>query len=314
LPEADMKISVLIPFYNEESQIPITLSALLPVLESLGCDFEAVLVDDGSSDGTWRALRAAAAEDARIHAIRFSRNFGKEAALCAALDVADGDACIVMDGDLQHPPSVLPEMVRLWREEGFEIVEGVKSSRGRESLGSRLNAALFYRLFKRLSGFDLENASDFKLLDRRVVSEWRRLGEHDTFFRGLSAWLGFQRCKVPFEVAERKAGTSKWSPLKLLRLSLNAITSFSAMPLQFVSFIGGVLIVLSLALGIQTLVLWATGGAASGFTTVILLLLLIGGCIMLSLGLIGLYLARIFDEVKGRPRYIVADDTRRRAR
>lgn len=308
-----MKISVLIPFYNEESQIPITLSSLLPVLESLGCDYEAVLVDDGSSDGTWRALRTAAAEDARIHAIRFSRNFGKEAALCAALDVADGDACIVMDGDLQHPPAVLPEMVRLWREEGFEIVEGVKSSRGRESLGSRLNAALFYRLFRRLSGFDLENASDFKLLDRRVVAEWRRLGEHDTFFRGLSAWLGFRRCKVPFEVAERKAGISKWSPLKLLRLSLNAITSFSAMPLQFVSFIGGVLVVLSLALGIQTLVLWATGGAASGFTTVILLLLLIGGCIMLSLGLIGLYLARIFDEVKGRPRYIVADDTRRRA-
>ncbi len=309
-----MKISVVIPFFNEEKQIPITVDALVPVLASLGCDFEAVLVDDGSSDGTWAALRAACTADARLRAIRFSRNFGKEAALCAALDAADGDAVVVMDGDLQHPPAVIPEMVRLWRDEGYEVVEGVKSSRGRESLGSRLNAALFYSLFKRLSGFDLENASDFKLLDRRVVEEWRRLGERDTFFRGLSAWLGFRRAKVPFEVADRKAGKSKWSPFKLIRLSITAITSFSAMPLQIVSVLGGLLLVGSLALGIQTLVKWAQGSAASGFTTVILLLLLIGGCIMLSLGLIGIYLARIFDQVKGRPRYVVAEDTRRRGR
>jgi len=309
-----MKISVLIPFYNEEKQIPITLAGLRPILDALGCDYEAVLVDDGSTDGTWAALRSASAEDARIRSLRFSRNFGKEAALCAALEAADGDACIVMDGDLQHPPEVIPEMVRLWREEGFEVVEGVKTSRGHESLASRLNAALFYGLFRRLSGFDLENASDFKLLDRRVVAEWRRLGEHDTFFRGLSAWLGFRRCKVPFEVAERKAGRSKWSPFKLVRLSLNAITSFSALPLQLVSVLGAVLLVLSLALGVQTLVRFLQGTAADGFTTVILLLLLIGGCIMLSLGLIGLYLARIFDEVKGRPRFIVSEDTRRRAR
>ncbi len=309
-----MKISVVIPFFNEEKQIPITVDALVPVLTSLGCDFEAVLVDDGSSDGTWAALRAACTADARLRAIRFSRNFGKEAALCAALDAADGDAVVVMDGDLQHPPAVIPEMVRLWRDEGYEVVEGVKSSRGRESLGSRLNAALFYSLFKRLSGYDLENASDFKLLDRRVVEEWRRLGERDTFFRGLSAWLGFRRAKVPFEVADRKAGKSKWSPFKLIRLSITAITSFSAMPLQIVSVLGGLLLVGSLALGIQTLVKWAQGSAASGFTTVILLLLLIGGCIMLSLGLIGIYLARIFDQVKGRPRYVVAEDTRRRGR
>ncbi len=309
-----MKISVLIPFYNEEKQVPITLAALRPILDSLGCDYEAVLVDDGSTDGTWDALRSASAQDARIRSLRFSRNFGKEAALCAALEAADGDACIVMDGDLQHPPEVIPEMIHLWREEGFEVVEGVKSSRGHESLASRFNATLFYGLFRRLSGFDLENASDFKLLDRRVVAEWRRLGEHDTFFRGLSAWLGFRRCKVPFDVAERKAGRSKWSPFKLVRLSLNAITSFSALPLQLVSLLGAVLLVLSLALGVQTLVRFLQGNAADGFTTVILLVLLIGGCIMLSLGLIGLYLARIFDEVKGRPRFIVSEDTRRRSR
>lgn len=309
-----MKISVVIPFFNEEKQIPLTVDALVPVLASLGCDFEAVLVDDGSSDGTWPALRTACAADARLRAIRFSRNFGKEAALCAALDAAEGDAVVVMDGDLQHPPAVIPEMVRLWRDEGYEVVEGVKSSRGRESLGSRLNAAVFYSLFKRLSGFDLENASDFKLLDRRVVAEWRRLGERDTFFRGLSAWLGFRRAKVPFEVADRKAGTSKWSPFKLIRLSVTAITSFSAMPLQIVSVLGGLLLAGSLALGVQTFVKWAQGTAAGGFTTVILLLLVIGGCIMLSLGLIGIYLARIFDQVKGRPRYVVSEDTRRRDR
>lgn len=309
-----MKISVLIPFYNEEKQVPLTVAALRPVLDSLGCDWEAVLVDDGSKDGTWAALRAASAEDGRVRALRFSRNFGKEAALCAALDAADGDACVVMDGDLQHPPEVIPEMVRLWRDEGYAIVEGFKTSRGHESFGARLSAFLFYRLFRRLSGFDLENASDFKLLDRQVVAEWRRLGEHGTFFRGLSAWLGFKRCKVPFEVAPRRAGKSKFSPFKLFRLSLNAITSFSAMPLQLVTVLGVILLVGSLALGIQTIVRFAQGTAAGGFTTVILLLLLVGGCIMVSLGLIGIYLARIFDEVKGRPRYVVSEDTRRRGR
>jgi polyisoprenyl-phosphate glycosyltransferase len=300
-----MKISLLIPFFNEEMQIPLTLATVLPILESTGYDFELILVDDGSRDGTWRAIEAAARRDPRISGLSFSRNFGKEAAICAALEQADGDAVILMDGDLQHPPQHIPEMIRLWRQ-GYDIVEGVKSTRGKESLASRLNAAVFYGLFRRFSGYDLRNASDFKLLDRRVVAEWRRLGEHDTFFRGLSAWLGFRRTTFSFEVAARQTGGSKWPLIRLASLSINAITGFSAMPLQFITGLGLILLVIFLALGIQTLVNWWSGHAASGFTTVILLQLLIGGSIMLSLGLVGIYIARIFTEVKGRPRYIVA--------
>jgi glycosyltransferase involved in cell wall biosynthesis len=302
-------LSVLIPFYNEEQQVPLTLAVIVPILASVDPEFELVLVDDGSRDRTFALIKEASEKDSRIVGIRFSRNFGKEAAICAALDYAHGDAVILMDGDLQHPPEHIPEMVRLWRDEHYEIVEGVKTSRGHESFMSWLNAKVFYGLFRRFSGYDLRNASDFKLLDQRVVAEWRRLGEHDTFFRGLSAWLGFRRTTFSFEVAERPIGGSKWSLLRLASLSINAITGFSAMPLQFITFLGLFMLAGSFALAIQTLVVWFSGQAASGFTTVILLLLLIGGSIMLSLGLIGIYIARIFTEVKGRPRYIIAATT-----
>ncbi len=303
-----MKLSLLIPFYNEEQQIPLTLAAVRPIMESTGYDFELILVDDGSRDRTWAVIEEASRQDSRIFGIHFSRNFGKEAAICAALEAATGDAVILMDGDLQHPPQHIPEMVRLW-ESGYEVVEGVKVTRGRESLASRLNAKVFYGLFRRFSGYDLRNASDFKLLDRRVVAEWRRLGEHDTFFRGLSAWLGFKRTTFAFDVAARQVGSSRWSLFKLISLSVNAITSFSAVPLQFISILGVLSLIGSFILAVQTLVNWFRGTAASGFTTVILLQLLIGGSIMLSLGLIGIYIARIFTEVKGRPRYIISATT-----
>ncbi len=304
-----MKIALLIPFYNEEEQIPLTLKTVIPILESTRMDFELIMVDDGSRDRTWPVIEEACRRDARLTGLRFSRNFGKEAAICAALDQADSDAVILMDGDLQHPPQHIPDMITLWQD-GYDIVEGVKSTRGKESMASRLNAKIFYGLFRRFSGYDLRNASDFKLLDRRVVEQWRRLGEHDTFFRGLSAWLGFKRTTFSFEVAARQTGGSKWSLYKLAALSMNAITGFSAMPLQFITFLGLILLTGSFVLAIQTLVNWFTGQAASGFTTVILLLLLIGGSIMLSLGLIGIYIARIFNEVKGRPRYIIAESAK----
>jgi glycosyltransferase involved in cell wall biosynthesis len=303
-----MKLSVLIPFYNEEQQIPITLQAVLPILEQTGMKFELILIDDGSRDQTWPIIVEAGQEDSRIIGLHFSRNFGKEAAICAGLDQATGDAVILMDGDLQHPPEHIPEMIRLWQE-GYDIVEGVKLTRGKESLASRINARIFYGLFRRFSGYDLRNASDFKLLDRRVVEQWRKLGEHDTFFRGLSAWLGYKRATFSFEVAARQAGGSKWSVFRLAKLSINAITGFSAVPLQFITFLGMILLLFFLILGVQTLVTWFSGGAASGFTTVIMLELLIGGSIMLSLGLIGIYINRIFTEVKSRPRYIIADST-----
>lgn len=303
-------LSVLIPFYNEEQQIPITLRTVVPIIESVDPEFELVLVDDGSSDRTYEIINEAAVKDPRIVGLRFSRNFGKEAAIRAALDYASGDAVILMDGDLQHPPEKIPEMVRLWRDEHYDVVEGVKTYRGKESFMSRLNAKIFYGLFWKTCGYDLRNASDFKLLDRRVVNEWRRLGERDTFFRGLSAWLGFRRTKFEFEVAERSAGGSKWSVFRLIQLSINAITGFSTMPLQLITYLGLLLLVGSVILAIKTLIVWFAGEAAGGITTVILLQLLIGGSIMLSLGLIGLYIARIFEEVKGRPSYIISETTR----
>jgi len=304
-----VKVSLLIPFYNEEQQIPLTLDVVVPILEQTGLEYEVIMVDDGSKDKTWDVITDACRRLPHLSGLRFSRNFGKEAAICAALDYADSDAVILMDGDLQHPPQHIPEMIRLWLE-GNDIVEGVKSTRGKEGLASRLNAKVFYGLFRRFSGYDLRNASDFKLLDRKVVDEWRRLGEHDTFFRGLSAWLGFKRTAFSFEVAARQTGGSKWSIVKLANLSLNAITGFSALPLQFITIMGLILLGGSVILAIQTLINWFSGHADTGFTTVILLQLLIGGSIMLSLGLIGIYIARIFTEVKGRPRYIIASDTR----
>ncbi len=300
-------LSILIPFYNEEKQIPVTVAEVTRVMDGAGEPFSIIAVDDGSTDGTWAAIAAASAADGRVRGLRLSRNFGKESALCAALDAADGDAVVVMDGDLQHPPRHIPEMIRLWRDEGFDVVEGVKTDRGRESLGSRVSAAVFYGLFRRLAGIDLRGASDFKLMDHKVVEAWRRLPEHETFFRGMSAWLGFRRVSIPFEVAERTTGTSKWSIGRLLGLSLHAIASFSARPLQAASSVGILLVLLSGILAVQTFVNWVSGKAASGFTTVILLELLIGGCVLLSLGLLGVYIARIFSEVKGRPRYIVSE-------
>jgi dolichol-phosphate mannosyltransferase len=306
-----LKISLLIPFYNEEEQIPLTIEAVVPIMMSVGHDFEILMIDDGSRDNTWAVIESACRQDARLAGLRLSRNFGKEAAICAALDRAEGDAVILMDGDLQHPPRHIPEMISLWQQ-GYAIVEGVKSSRGRESLASKLNASIFYGMFRRFTGIDLRNASDFKLLDRSVVMQWRQLGEHDTFFRGLSAWMGFKRTTFSFDVASRQAGSSKWSPLKLIALSLNAITGFTAVPLHFITLLGLVMLFGSFILAIQTLVNFFTGHADTGFTTVILLLLLIGGSIMISLGLIGIYIARIFTEVKGRPRYIIAQDTRQK--
>ena len=305
-----MELIVLMPFYNEEKQIPISIGRLIPLLDDLKIQYSLLLVDDGSRDGTWNAILAGVQQyPDNVRGLRLSRNFGKEAAICAGLDVADSDAVILMDGDLQHPPEYIPEMLRLWRDEGYEIVEGVKSSRGKESLSSKINATMFYGLFHKVSGYQLANASDFKLLDRKVVLKWREFTEHNTFFRGLSAWLGFRRVSFPFEIAERQTGASRWSLRKLLSLSINAITSFSAMPLQLITTIGLVFMAGALILLIQTLVNFFAGHAASGFTTVIVVELAIGARIMISLGLIGTYIARIFEEVKNRPRYVVSDDT-----
>lgn len=300
-------ISVAIPVYNEGEQIYENINVIYNILTDNNINHEFILVDDGSRDNTWEELQRLSRNLPNISAFRLSRNFGKEASLCAALESINGRACIIMDSDLQHPPEIIPQMVRLWENEEYDVVEGVKSDRGNERLINKLGAFFFYSALKRLSGFDLKGASDFKLLDAKVVDSWREMKERNTFFRAMSAWLGYKRTNVYFNVPDRKNGRSKWSTLRLVKLAITAITSFSSLPLQLVTLMGIIFFIGSIMLGIYTLFMKFRGVAIGGFTTVILLQLIIGSTLMISLGIIGTYIARIFDEVKLRPRYIICD-------
>ena len=297
-------LSIILPAYNEEQNIERTAKTLSGLLEKEGIPFELLFVSDGSVDGTYEEICRLAKQDKRVRGAEFSRNFGKEAAIFAGLELAYGDACIVMDCDLQHPPEVIPEMYRLWQE-GYEVVEGIKKSRGKESIFHGMFAGMFYGIMSRMMRMDMRSSSDFKLLDRKVVNVLLGLGERNTFFRALSFWAGFRSAKVEYEVQERAYGSSKWSFGSLIRYAVSNVTSFSTIPLQMVTVMGTVSILFSVILAVQTLVKYLMGTAVEGFTTVILLILIIGGFIMISLGIIGHYLARIYEEVKGRPRYII---------
>lgn len=293
-------ISVVLPAFNEEQLLAGTLRE---VQEQLPDEHELLVVDDGSSDGTWKAIAELASLDARIRGVRLSRNFGKEAAIAAGLERARGDAVIVMDCDRQHPPQLLGEMIGIWQRGEADVVEAFKRTRG--PLASRM----FYALFERLSGIDLVGASDFKLLDRRVLDAYNTLRERNVFFRGLTAWLGFRRAAVHFDVPPRSAGDSRWTRMRLVALAVTAILAFSPIPLFIVLGLAAVFFVFSVLLGAWALYLWAIGHAVSGFTTVILLILMSGSMILAGLGVIGLYLAKIYDEVRGRPRSVVAEST-----
>lgn len=299
-------ISIIIPLYNEGANLRAFLSDVTAALEAADCLFELILIDDGSPDDTWKAISEEADLLPGIRAVRLSRNFGKELALCAGLERARGDAIILMDGDGQHPPALLPNMLRLWQTTGADIVEAVKIKRGPESLSGKFGALLFYVILNKLSGFDLRGASDFKLMNRKAINAWLEMRERNVFFRGMTAWLGFTTVRIPFEVVPRSAGKSSWSYLKRLRLAITGLTAFSSFPLQLVTLAGGIFFVFAILLGAQTLYLKLAGRAVSGFATVILLELIIGSSLMISLGIVGEYLARIYEEVKGRPRYVVA--------
>ncbi len=299
-------LDIVIPVYQEESHIVKSINVIKDILDNSKISHKFILVDDGSKDNTWVQLKILADTNHNVTAIRLSRNFGKEAAICAGIQYSEGDMLVVMDSDLQHPPSLIPEMVRFWREEGFDVIEGVKRTRGKENKAYRYCANLFYKFIYKTSTIDLRNASDFKLLDKKVVTAWRSMEEKTTFFRGMSAWVGFNRKQIYFDVGDRVDGNTKWSLTRLIKLAINATTSYTTIPLQFISILGVILLVISFILGIQTIIMKIIGNALDGFTTVIILLLLIGSCIMISLGIIGVYLAKIYHEVKGRPRYLVS--------
>lgn len=298
-------ITVLMPVYNEGKYIYNNVMKVDSLLIEKGIEHQFLLVDDGSNDNTWDEMCRLASDYPHVSIIRLSRNFGKESALCAGLENAAGDAVVIMDSDLQHPPEYIPEMVRLWREEGYNVVEGVKEDRGKESLGSKLAALLFYRTFRRTTGIDIGVASDFKLMDRSAVEAWKKLPERNIFFRGLSAWVGFKRRTLPFKVAPRAGGDTKWTFSALVRLAINSITAYTAAPLFIVFWLGVLMGIGAVILGIQTLYNYFAHQSVPGFSTVILLLLFIGSAIMISLSIIGLYIAKIYDEVKARPRYII---------
>lgn len=298
-------LSVVIPAFNEAGAVMPAVRGIREVLVRADIPHELVFVDDGSLDATWAEITRAAEECPGVRGVSFSRNFGKEAAIFAGLEAAAGDCCAVMDCDLQHPPEKLAEMYALWRQ-GWEIVNGVKADRGRESGLHRFAAGGFYRLMSKAVGLDMSRSSDFKLMDRRVVDALLGLSERRTFFRALTAWAGFKTTEVEFNVAERAVGRTHWSTLSLIRYAVRNITSYSSAPMQAVTVLGVLMLLFSLVLGIQTLVNWARGTAADGFTTVIILLLLIGSILMISLGIIGYYISKIYEEVKGRPRYLIS--------
>ena len=299
-------LSVVLPSYNEEASIPRAADTVSALLTEAGIPHEIIFVDDGSRDRTWETIQAQTQRYAQVRGVRFSRNFGKEAAIFAGLAQSQGDCTVVMDCDLQHPPEKVIEMYRLWQQ-GYQVVEGIKASRGKENPLHTFAARSFYSIISKATGIDMSRASDFKLLDRRAVDTLLAMREKNAFFRALSSWIGFRTTQVEFEVQPRLEGESKWSIRSLVRYALTNIAAFSTAPLQLVTLLGVVVFCCSVVLGLWSLIQKVTGQALEGFTTVILLQLLIGSILMICLGIIGYYIAKIYEEIKDRPRYIVAE-------
>lgn len=301
-------LSVIIPSYNEELNIELAAKTVLELLRKEQIDCELIFIDDGSKDKTFEKISECSKKYREVKGLNFSRNFGKEAAIYAGLEESKGDCAVVLDCDLQFPPEKMIEMYSLWQE-GFEVVEGIKTDRGNEGIFYKLFAKSFYKMMSYFVGVDMQSTSDFKLIDRKVIDALLSLPERNTFFRALSFWSGFKSTQVEFQVRDRENGKSKWSFKKLTKYAVSNITSFTTAPLQLITVFGSILLLFLGGMSVQTLVRFFLGQSAEGFTTVILLLLLIGGSLMMALGIIGYYIARIYEEVKGRPRYIISKKT-----
>lgn len=303
------ELSIVIPAFNEGANIDAIIARLIPVLEPIVADFEILFVDDGSSDDTLARIREGARADARIRAIAFSRNFGKEIAIAAGLDHSHGKAVILIDADLQHPPESIAAFVAKWRE-GYDMVYGQRIDRSADGPVRRWFTGLFYRLFAKFGETPLPpGAGDFRLMDRKVVDALRRLGERARFSKGLYAWVGFRSIGVPFDVHERLHGTSKWDYRKLTRFAFDGLSSFSTLPLKLATYIGlGISIfafTYALTIIARTMLL---GVDVPGFPTLIVSVMFFSGIQLVFLGVIGEYVGRIFAEVKRRPLYLVAEE------
>ena len=304
--KANPVISAVIPAHNESQGIELAVKKIADILT--GCvdeKWEIIIVDDGSSDQTYAKIRALSEQDNRIKGIALSRNFGKENALLAGLDYATGKAIITIDADLQHPPGFIPEMIEKWHA-GAKIVHAVKRSREHDSLAKKSAAYFINLLISELGGINVKNSSDFKLLDREIVDIFtHQLSEKQRFFRGLTSWIGFDEDYIEFDVANREGDESKWSFWSLLELSITALTSFTSFPLHIITLLGFLTLILGFFVASDAIWSLVNNQSVSGYNTIIICLLLIGSFVMISLGIIGEYIAKIYDEVKGRPHYLI---------
>ncbi len=300
-------MSIIIPAYNEAENIENTASVISGIMEKNNIPYELLFVDDGSKDNTWELIEGLTESIPSVRGLRFSRNFGKEGAIFAGLKHCRGDCAAVIDCDLQHPPELMVKMYELWRE-GYQVVEAVKASRGKESFLYKFFAKCFYGLMEGSSNIKIKGGSDYKLMDRQVIDALNDLPERITFYRALSSWVGFKSAQLEFHVAPRNAGTTKWNFKKLFKFALANLTSFTSAPLHIVTVMGIISFIAAAVLGVIQIVKAAEGIPQNGILPV---LLLIASALMLALGIIGYYLSKIYEEIKGRPRFIVASDTLR---
>lgn len=300
------EISIVIPARNEAPGIRVFLEGLSEVLASCSASFEICVVDDGSTDATWSELCALHKNHAYLRACRFTRNFGKEAAILAGLREARGAAVIVMDADGQHPIKLISKMLAQWRSGSAQIVAAKKTKRYESGLVASVNAKVFNFLMYKLSGLDLDGSTDYRLLDRRVVDALLSFPEKVRFFRGMTTWTGFTTTELEFEVAPRIAGSSQWSTPQLTRFAVTAMTAYSAKPLGLIFRLGALGMLVAFLLVVQAIYSWAAGIAVSGWTSLTIITLFFGSAILLGIGVLGAYLAQIFDEIKARPEFLIA--------
>ena len=301
------KISILIPCYNEEKSLPLLYPELVKLMEgNKAYDWELMFVNDGSTDGTLAALQQLRQQDSRVNYVDLSRNFGKEAAMLAGFDYVTGDCMVIIDADLQHPPTLIPEMIKHW-EAGYDDVYAKRRSRGKESWLRRHLSLLFYKLLQSSSRFDvLQNVGDFRLLDRKCINALKRMRESERYTKGMYSWIGFNKKEVEFDQGDRLAGDSSWNFRRLFSFALDGITSFTNAPLRISTMMGFVVSVCAFLYMIYVFCkALIYGDPVQGYPTLVILVLFLGGIQLLSLGIIGEYIGRIYNETKNRPDYIV---------
>jgi polyisoprenyl-phosphate glycosyltransferase len=300
--------TIIAPVYNETESLDELYRQICEVLESTGDAWELVLVDDGSKDGSTDKIREMAAVDERVRPVIFARNFGHQIAVTAGMDYSRGQAVVIVDADLQDPPEVILELIEKWRE-GYQVVYAVRAEREGETWFKKTTASLFYRLIFRITDVKIPlDTGDFRLLDRQVVDVMGQMGERHRFLRGMSAWAGFKQIGVPYKRAARFAGVTKYPLRKMFALAINAITGFSYVPLQLATYLGFTSAAISILAIIAVVIMRLSGSQAFyGQATTLSAVLFLGGVQLISLGILGEYIGRIYDEVKGRPLYIVSE-------